>query len=64
MMVLDSGLSNLPATIGSFLSAGTQVGIGWEKADTALFIAKDEVLASWEKSDWVGMGKGLGLGVS
>eukprot|EP00353_Schmidingerella_taraikaensis_P003540 CAMPEP_0185581678 /NCGR_PEP_ID=MMETSP0434-20130131/18708_1 /TAXON_ID=626734 ORGANISM="Favella taraikaensis, Strain Fe Narragansett Bay" /NCGR_SAMPLE_ID=MMETSP0434 /ASSEMBLY_ACC=CAM_ASM_000379 /LENGTH=71 /DNA_ID=CAMNT_0028200271 /DNA_START=305 /DNA_END=520 /DNA_ORIENTATION=+ len=31
MMVLDSGLSNTPATIGSFLSAGTQTAIGWDK---------------------------------
>ena len=64
MQVLDSGLSNLPATVGSFLSAGTQTAIGWSKEDTALFIAKKEIQTSFEKADWEGVGKGTLLGIS
>ena len=64
MMVLDSGMSNLPSTVGSLMSTVTQTAIGWSAGDTALFIAKNEVSDSWDKSDWVGMGRGIGLGVS
>ena len=64
LMVLDSGLSNLPATIGSFLSAGTQVGLGWEKADTALFISRDKLAYAWDRNDWNGIGEGFMLGLS
>ena len=62
--MLDSGLSNYASTVGSFLSAGTQVAIGWDKKDTALFIAKDELNAAYAKADWEGVGKGFMLGLS
>ena len=64
MQVLDSGLSNLSATIGSVMSAGTQTVVGWDQKDTALFIARDEIVNSYTKTDWEGVGKGVLLGVS
>ena len=64
MQVLDSGLSNLPATIGSFLSTGTQTAIGWSDRDTAIFIAKDEITLAYKYANWEGVGQGVMLGLS
>ena len=63
-MVLDSGLSHPSTTIGSLMSAVTQAGLGWEKQDTALFIARDKMAYNWDKTDWTGIGQGFMLGLS
>ena len=60
-MTLDSGMSQLPSTIGSFLSAGTQLGTGWKSQDTSIFISTKTLSDGWAADDWKKIGSGVSL---
>ena len=61
LMIFDSGLNQLPSTIGSLVSTGTMAGTGWEKRDSAIFIAYDGLINGWNTVDWEKIGMSTSL---
>ena len=63
-MIFDSGLNQLPSTIGSLVSTGTMAGTGWDKRDSAIFIAYDELIDGWNTVNWEKIGMSTSLMLS
>ena len=64
LIVLDGASSDLPRTMSALSSLGTQIVLGWENGDTAIYYSVKDLTDKWGTEDYEGLGKGLGLLVS
>ena len=59
---LDTFLSNIPQAIAGGANIATQVGTGWAKGDTSVFISINKMKEGWNNNkDWVTIGAGAQL---
>ena len=64
LIVIDGALNNIPQTVSAINSTATQIALGYEKHDTSIYFAFDDLAASYQVDDMVALGEGLGLLVS
>ena len=59
---LDTFMSNIPQAVAGFSNLGTQIGVGWEKSDTSVFIGLNKVKDGWNNDkNWETIGGGMQL---
>ena len=64
LIILDGASSDLPRTFSALSSLATQIVLGWENKDTAIYYSINDLGQYWGTEDYVGLGYGFGLLVS
>ena len=61
MIQFDNAANNLPQTAAAGATTVTQAIEGWERQDSSLYYAVDDIKKNWGTENYEGLGMGLGL---